>query len=731
MGDLFVTWPAGDASDKTVSLPVVNDSKPEPNETLALSLSAFGATKGAPASSTLTIEDDDAVVSAVSGSGTYGGAATLEATLTLAGSPLPGKSVAFTLNGVSVGSAATDAGGVATLSGVSLSGFNAGAQAGAVGAAFAGDADVSGASATGPLSVAKASQTINFGALSDKTYGDADFTVSATASSGLSVSFGASGNCSVSGSTVHITGAGSCTITASQPGDSNYNAAAGVSRDFNIAQASTSVALSSSVNPSAVGQSVTFTATVTSPAGPAPGGVFGAVNFFDDGVAIPNCASLLNSGQAACTTSTLTPGSHAITAEYSTTSQNFTGSSGGLQGGQTVGSLIEFAQSAYGVAEGESLTVTVTRSGDASRAVSVDYATDDGSAPGVAVPCSAVTGLALDRCDYSKALGTLRFAPGETEKTFVVLGGDDSYAEGAETASLKLSNPSGGSALGPRPAAVMTISDDSPETADSPIDDDENFVRQHYRDFLHRDPDAAGLAFWTNSIKSCGADAHCREVRRVHASAAFFLSIESQETGFFAYRAYKAAYGDAASPDVPGAVPVIRFEEFLPDAQLVGRDVIVGQGAWEQQLEANKQAFALAFVSRQRFADAFPSTMSAAAFVSKLDENAGGVLSPEESARLVAALGAAPSDASKRASVFVQVAENAQLRQREFSRAFVLMEYFGYLRRNPDDAPEPSRNFAGWEFWLSKLDEFDGDFVQAELVKAFITSDEYRRRFGQ
>jgi len=77
------------------------------------------------------------------------------------------------------------------------------------------------------------------------------------------------------------------------------------------------------------------------------------------------------------------------------------------------------------------------------------------------------------------------------------------------------------------------------------------------------------------------------------------------------------------------------------------------------------------------------------------------------------------------------VAENPSLNQLEKNRAFVLMEYFGYLRRNPDDAPEPTLNYAGWRFWLSKLEQFNGDFVKAEMVKAFISSDEYRRRFGQ
>src|SRR5207253_3125624 len=80
--------------------------------------------------------------------------------------------------------------------------------------------------------IAKADQTISFGSIPDHTYGDADFSVSATASSGLTVSFSGSGDCTVSGTTVHITGAGSCTVTAHQPGDSNYNPAADVDQSF-------------------------------------------------------------------------------------------------------------------------------------------------------------------------------------------------------------------------------------------------------------------------------------------------------------------------------------------------------------------------------------------------------------------------------------------------------------------------------------------------------------------
>jgi hypothetical protein len=101
----------------------------------------------------------------------------------------------------------------------------------------AGDATFAPATVTATFAIAKADQTITFGPLADRTAGDPDFTVSATSDSGLAVTFAASGNCTVTGATVHPTGAGSCSITASQAGDPNHNAAASVSRSFSIAAA--------------------------------------------------------------------------------------------------------------------------------------------------------------------------------------------------------------------------------------------------------------------------------------------------------------------------------------------------------------------------------------------------------------------------------------------------------------------------------------------------------------
>jgi hypothetical protein len=124
-------------------------------------------------------------------------------------------------------------------SGTPLSGAPTGAGTYTVKADFTGNQNYKQASATKTITVAKADQTITFAALPDKTYGDPDFKVSATASSGLSVSFSASGNCTVTQNPsgdwiVSLTAAGSCTITASRAGDGNYNAATPVPRTFTI-----------------------------------------------------------------------------------------------------------------------------------------------------------------------------------------------------------------------------------------------------------------------------------------------------------------------------------------------------------------------------------------------------------------------------------------------------------------------------------------------------------------
>jgi hypothetical protein len=375
---------------------------------------------------------------------------------------------------------------------------------------------------------------------------------------------------------------------------------------------------------------------------------------------------------------------------------------------------VQFSAGVFTVAEecGTGALITVARSGDTGVAGTVDFATSDGTA--------------LQKNDYTKVAGTINFAAGEVSKTFMVLITEDAYGEGNESLTLTLSSPTGGLSLGTQNTATLTILDDDPTNPPTvnPIDNAQTFVCQHYHDFFSREADASGLAFWTNQITSCGTDTQCIELRRINVSAAFFLSIEFQETGYLVHRIYKAAYGD-----LPGApVPVI-YNEFLPDTQRIGQGVVVGQTGWEQVLENNKLAFAAAFVARPRFAAAHPTIMRPAQFVDALFTNAG-VSSAADRQAAIDEFGADTTtvNLAARARALRRVAENSTLVQQEFNRAFVLIQYFGYLRRNPNEAPDA--NFDGYNFWLNKLNQFNGNFINAEMVKAFITSGEYRQRFG-
>jgi hypothetical protein len=267
--------------------------------------------------------------------------------------------------------------------------------------------------------------------------------------------------------------------------------------------------------------------------------------------------------------------------------------------------------------------------------------------------------------------------------------------------------------------------DDATEPATNPIDDASNYVGQHYHDFLNREADADGRAFWTNQITSCGSDQACIEIKRINVSAAYFRSIEFQETGYLVYRIYKAAYGN-----LPGAPVPLSYGEFLPDTQRISEGVVVNAPDWQLRLESNKQAFLAGFVARQRFSNGYPAAMTPDSFIGALYANAGVMPSASERAAAVNEFAGATdsSDQSARARALRRVAENSALTQQETNKAFVLMQYFGYLRRSPNDAPD--LNYSGYNFWLGKLNEFDGNFIRAEMVKAFIVSGEYRQRFS-
>lgn len=242
----------------------------------------------------------------------------------------------------------------------------------------------------------------------------------------------------------------------------------------------------------------------------------------------------------------------------------------------------------------------------------------------------------------------------------------------------------------------LTIDNGTTDT--NPIDEPAFFITQLYRDSLNREPDASGLAYWTNQLTGCGNNAQCIHDRRITIAAAFFTEQEFQQTGYFVYRFYKAAFGRRPT-----------FAEFLPDrARVVGGP----------DLEANKQSFANDFVSRAAFLAQYPATLTPAEFVGALDASKGNSLTQAERERLAVGLAAG---AETRATVLRKIADNQLFQQREFNPAFVIMQYFGYLRRDPEDA--------GLNFWLNVLDTRETNNYRG-MVCSFITSAEYQKRFS-
>jgi hypothetical protein len=476
------------------------------------------------------------------------------------------------------------------------------------------------------LTVGKTDQTITFGALANKAFGDPDFAVSATATSGLAVAFAASGQCTLSGNTVHITSTGSCTITASQAGDRNFNPAPDVSQSFTIANST----------------------------------------------------------------------------------------------------LITLSQSNYNANESTGfVTITVNRTGDLSVPVSVDYATDDTGSSDV---CSTLnTGLASLRCDFGLTLGTLVFAPAETQKTFIIPITQDSYTEGPEMFTVNLSKLNGtGASFGTPSSATVTIADGMTPLPPNANDDTDAFVRQQYRDFLNREAEPAGLAFWTGEINNCTPKPQCIDLKRINASAAFFLSIEFQTTGNLVRNFYVVALDRPATNNMPA------FEEFERDTQAMQRGLIVdpNNNAWETVLNNNRDAFMRDFVTRTEFIGLYPTNDTPTQYVDKLYLHSGITPTADERGAAIAEFGNATTatDAGARGRALLDVTQNTTLQQREINRSFVQMQFFGYLRRNPNDPPDG--NFAGFDFWLTKLNAFGGNFIDAQMVKSFLLSSEYRQRFG-
>jgi hypothetical protein len=278
------------------------------------------------------------------------------------------------------------------------------------------------------------------------------------------------------------------------------------------------------------------------------------------------------------------------------------------------------------------------------------------------------------------------------------------------------------------------------------IDDADFYTAQHYIDFLRRFPDAPGWAHWTGEITECSdpakrvpgeSEALCIDRKRENTSAAFFVSPEFQNSGSFIVRVYWGTLGrleSAQCPGVPRNLPAScrpLYSEYINDMSEINKGIVVNNALAPAVINANKRAFVEKFVTRSDF-QAVYGNLNATQFVDKLAQTTGVSLSTTDRNALIAEA----ADPTKRGSVVFkmvdgtntttggllefQTAYGQQFYDKEFDTVFVFMEYIGYLRRNPDQE--------GYNFWLGKM-RFYGSWVNAQMVRSFIVSPEYRSRF--
>jgi hypothetical protein len=232
------------------------------------------------------------------------------------------------------------------------------------------------------------------------------------------------------------------------------------------------------------------------------------------------------------------------------------------------------------------------------------------------------------------------------------------------------------------------------------IDDVDFFVQQQYIDFLGRMPDTVGFANWNNTLNNCPnggfGENDNPQCDRVHVSAGFYQSDEFAGRGYWAYRYYEAALGRR---------PL--YAEFIPDMQKVG-----GAQSPDQET-ASKNQYMNDFVQRPEFKNLYDA-LSNQAYVDKLEQTSGVTISNK--ATLVAALN---GGTQTRAQVLRTVIESQPVFDKFFNRGFVSMQYFGYLRRDPDTI--------GFQNWVNTLNADPSNF--RHMIFGFIYSTEYRNRF--
>ncbi|HLL13498.1 MAG TPA: Calx-beta domain-containing protein [Pyrinomonadaceae bacterium] len=381
---------------------------------------------------------------------------------------------------------------------------------------------------------------------------------------------------------------------------------------------------------------------------------------------------------------------------------------------------IQFAQANFRSSEGAArATLVITRTGDTAGTTTagVQYQTVDDPA---AVPCATANGTAYARCDYATTIDLVTFAPGEESKEVYIPLVDDAHVEGDETVQVTLGRPGGMAVLGAVATATLTITDNDAAGAPNPVFTTPFFVRQHYLDFLSREPEADEP--WSAVLNRCpnvnnlDANSFSATCDRITVSASFFGSPEFRLKGFYAFTFYRVAFGRLPA-----------YEEITHDMRFL-------TAATEPEVYARRSAFAYYFAEREEFRSRYDK-LSSGAYVDALLKAYGlqqittrSPHQPEQTTRvtmtrdsLVFGLEAPGLFRLTRGQVLRAIVESDEVSAAEYNRAFVAMQYYGYLRRTPEES--------GYNDWLRVINE-DSKNVRL-MVNGFMNSVEYRLRFGQ
>lgn len=343
--------------------------------------------------------------------------------------------------------------------------------------------------------------------------------------------------------------------------------------------------------------------------------------------------------------------------------------------------------------------ITVTRTGNIGTPVSVNYATIDNPAQ---VRCDDQVNnqaAAYARCDYATTIDTLRFAAGEVSKTFAVPIVDDKHVEGNETVQLILTTAIGAS-IGSQQTATLTIMDNDTAGGTNPIDNSPFFVRQHYLDFLSREPEQAGFDAWLGVLNNCSDVNNNPVCDRNTVSSAFFRSQEFQLKGFFVFKFYRVTLGR------------------LPTYAEISRDMRLVTGQTAQEVFAKRDEFTRAWLDRQDFRERF-ERLNNNDFLDRFLRNVG-IDNLSGSVTRETLFNDLVTFRKTRTEVMRAVIEHPDVDAAEFNGAFVAMQYYGYLRRTPETN--------GYNQWLNYLNANPTDF--RTMVNGFMNSVEYRLRFG-